>query len=919
MEKINSHLKRFVAIDGNSLVHRAFHAFPPELATSAGVQVNAVYGFTSMLLRVLSELHPKYLVCAFDRRGPTFRHTEFAGYKAKRKPTDESLIKQFPLVKDILTAFNVPILEKDGYEADDILGTMGEYVKRGKWKNENIELIIVTGDKDLLQVVEDGVKVWLPHGSFKDLVMYDENGVKKKFGFTPEFVPDYKALVGDPSDNIPGVKGIGDKSALMLIKKYGCLDNIYKHIDEIVPRLQNLLVEGEESAAMSHKLATIVTNIDFNVKLEDCLMRDFNREEVLKKFQEFEFHSLVSRIPDSISQAKGEQMGLFGSAPTTKKAKASAAQKDDVKGIENLEIDQIIRGKDLKDVGFCYFDTHEFMIGFRFSKKTDIYYCKNIFEGDTFRKNIFPIFENANVPVVSMGWESFCRDIYQFDLSKKEKLNLFKFAKTQLFDCDLVAYFLSGGKRDYSLKTLAFQLASMIVPETSLSSVENCNICINAVFSIEEVLRQELKKHHDSMGLMFGDGMNPIDSNPISNVEMPLSLSLAEMTANGIMTDTDELKKMDASLATEIKETERKIYDLVGHEFNVSSSRQVADILFNELKLTVHKRTKTGYSTAEGVLVKLVDAHPVVPLILGYRELVKIKSTYIEPLVKYAKESKDGRVHSTFHQDITATGRLSSVNPNLQNIPVRSDLGKKVKETFISPKGKVLISADYSQIELRIMADFSNDELMIKDFKRGADFHTVTAARIFEKDAKDVTKDERRVAKTINFGIMYGLSAFGLSESLRIDRQEAAKYIQEYFEKYPKVQDFIRKTVDFVKGRGYVESLLGRRRYISGILSSNRVARAAYEREAINMPLQSTAADIMRMAMNEVYEWILKQSDDIGLLLQIHDQLIIECDEKIARSVAKKVKEIMEGVIKLKVPLVVDVGYGKSMNSVKPL
>lgn len=918
MNSVDRHPKRFVAIDGNSLVHRAFHAFPPELATSAGVQVNAVYGFTSMLLRVLSELKPKYLLCAFDKRGPTFRHLEFAGYKAKRKPTDDTLVLQFPIVKEVLKAFNVPILEMDGYEADDVLGTIGERVSQGKWSEDGMELIIVTGDKDLLQVVGGNVKVWLPHGSFKDLVMYDEKAVRKKYGFGPERVPDYKALVGDPSDNIPGVKGIGDKSATKLITEFGTLEGIYKNIEKVPARVKNILVEGEESAAISLRLAQIVKDVPIEVRLEDCLMKDFNRDNVLVKFQELEFHSLISRIPESISSVKGEQMGFFGAGcpkPGDKKGESCSG----VKPIDELDVKKLLSDTKVDRIGIAFFSSGELMLGVDRGEEIDGYYCANVMKGVSLEDIVLPVLLGSKVPVVSYGWEDFCRTIYGHELSSAKKLELVNFAETRLLDIGLAAYFISGGLRDYTLTSLAFRFASFVVPESELQQLENCALCLQAVFAVACVMEKELAKHFESMGSMFGEDYNPITENPLGRSEMPLALSLAEMTARGISVDVGMLEKMNEELEENIIRLRKNIYEAVGHEFNILSSRQLADVLFNELKLTVYKRTKTGFSTAEDVLQKLKAEHPCVVDVLSYRELVKIKGTYIDPLVRYARESKDGRIHSTFSQVVTSTGRLSSVNPNLQTIPVRSDLGKRVKETFVAAPGKVLVSADYSQIELRIMAHFSQDRLMMQDFAGGADFHKSTAARIFDKKEQDVTDDERRVAKTINFGVMYGLSAFGLSETLGIEREDAAKYIQEYFEKYPDVRMFLEKTIDFVKARGYVESLLGRRRYITGVLSSNRMAKAAYEREAINMPLQGTAADIVRLAMNEVYKWVLQQKHDIGFLLQIHDQLVLECDEKEADEVCCEVKKIMEGVVKLSVPLEVNMGYGKSMNSMSDI
>ncbi len=888
-----SHPKRFVAIDSNSLVHRAFHAFPASLATSSGVQVNAVYGFTSMFLKVISELKPKYLVCAFDRREPSFRKTEYVDYKANRKPVDSTLPPQFDLVKQVLQAFNVPIIDCKGYEADDILGTMSEYCKHGKWKNENLEMIIVTGDKDLLQLVGNGVKVLLPEGSFKNVRIYEEAEVKEKFGFGPEYEIDFKGLVGDTSDNIPGVKGIGDKTALELIEKYGHLEEIYKHLNEVKPRIAKLLTEGIEVAEMSRKLATIVKDAPMDLQLEACLMKDFNRSDVIKVFQEFEFRSLINKIPESINEKKGTQMDLFCTNDTQDDV---TVDEPDAKALERLQSS--------KDLVACYYDSNLYL-----GTESESFKITNASERV---KEIVDLLDKTHEDVIFYGWEDFTRELYCGILSGTQKKELLNISRKKIFDIGLAAYYLSSGRRDYSLHTLLFENASFVMPEEGTIDAILTPV-FKAIRNVATRLRAMIEDRMKTTGFERVLGENPIDGDWIKSVDFPLSLTLAEMSKQGILVDTGKLEKKSKELEEQIGDTEKSIFDAIGHEFNISSSRQLADVLYNELQLPTQKRTKTGYSTAEPVLLKLADMHPVVRLILVYRELVKMKSTYVDPLIEYQKNSSDKRIHTTFRQAFTSTGRLSSQDPNLQNIPVRTDLGKEIKGMFISPKGKVLVSADYSQIELRIMAHFSQDKLMIDDFLRGADFHAATAARIFEKPEKDVTSDERRVAKTINFGIMYGLSAFGLSEQLSISREEAANYIAEYFEKYKGIKKYFEESLEFVRKNGYVESLFGRRRNISGVNAKNRMLREASEREALNMPIQGTAADIMRLAMVKVYDWLLKQDGNVAFLLQIHDELVFECGEKDCERVASEVKDIMEHVVKLDVPLICNASIGSNL------
>lgn len=917
-EKVELHPKRFVAIDANSLMHRAFHAFPDSLVTSKGVQVNAVYGFTAMLLRILGDLKPKYLVCAFDLPKPTFRHKEYAGYKAHRKPTDDTLVQQFPMVKDVLSSFNIPFFEVEGYEADDILGTLAYWSDHGKWESQGLEQVIVTGDKDLLQMVDKNTKVWLPRGSFKNVVMFDKKGVENLFGFGPEFVVDFKSLTGDNSDNIPGVKGVGKKTATDLIQRFGHLEDIYKNLDTVTPRQKTLLVEGKESAFLSQKLARIVFDLDLEIELESCLMKDFDYDQVLRKFQEFEFRSLIKKIPESISGGNRVQIGMFESQSAEKnKDEMSAAADpytaDDVDDLKSIEIPG--KGTKLKKIGLCFLgDNNSCMVACDDGKTVRYYFADDLSQESGFDQ-LMKILVGSDCPVITYGWEGFCRCIYQLNIEKKEELYLIEMARIRVFDISLAAYYLTTGLREYSLKDLAFTHASAVLPDLDIVGKSYCKVFMDALFVTGKVLQEKVSDHYDSLRFMNVDRGKYVVQKSLCEVDFPLALSSAEMTKNGITVDVKKLRKKRAVLDSEIGDLRKKVFKAVGHEFNLDSPKQLSDVLFNELGLPPQKKTKTGFSTNESVLHKLTGLHPCIESILLYREITKINNTYVRPLLDIAGGSDDNRIHSTFIQIGTSTGRLSSRNPNLQNIPTRSDLGKEIKGMFVVPDGKTLISADYSQIELRVMAHLSKDRLMLEDFAVGKDFHSATAVRILgKKNAESVSKDERRIAKTINFGVLYGISPFGLSEQLDISREEAAEYINEYFEKYCGVKEYLDETISFVREHGYLETILGRRRYIHGVRSSNRIVRQAAEREAINMPVQGSAADIMRIAMNEVYWWTVESGSNAMLLLQIHDELVLESDNAAAEDVAKEIKKIMESVVKLDIPLDVDVRCGESLN-----
>ncbi len=917
----------YVAVDANSLIHRAFHAFPPQLATTDGVQVNAVYGFTSMLLRILSELDPKYLVCAFDMKEPTFRHTEFVEYKGTRKPTDLTLIKQFPLVKEVLKAFNVPILECKGYEADDILATLAEYVTVSRWKDECESMVIVTGDKDLLQVAHEKVGIWLPKGSFKDMDLYYPQDVQNRFGFGPEYIPDYKGLVGDPSDNIPGIKGIGEKSATKLISECGHLEDIYRNLDSIGEKVRKLLVEGEESAELSRRLATVVRSVPLTVHLEDCLMKDFDRGAVISMFQKFEFRSLVGKIPESVHTThQSTQMGFFSSAPVADDGDVNGQTKvltlkNEGKKVEVLGVDAIERPVKHATHGvLVYLSPDKVLFGCEGKNSQWSYFFHSRLDDQECIQSIVKILLMKEISLVTFGWEELWKRL--IPVIPSENMNEMFSTAFNVFDIGLGMYHVSSGLKDYSLTAMAFKVAGVDLPDMADFQKQNTPEVISLVDTMGKSILGKVSEvfleKTDIMGRNVSRNGKPIDYEGWRETEHALSAVIAKMSANGVLMDLEVLKDKEKDLLDEVKSIERMIFDSIGHEFNINSNKQLADVLFVELGLPVHRRRKTGPSTDESVLAKLKGTHPCIEGILTYRERTKMLNTYVRPLIEYISQSPDRRVHSIFRQTGTSTGRLSSDSPNLQNIPIRTELGREIRNTFVAGENNVLISIDYSQIDLRVMADYSRDTNMIDDFLSGKDFHTITAARIFSKTEGEVSDSERRVAKTINFGVLYGLSAFGLSETLGIDRSSAISYINEYFSKYSGVQKALEQTIEFCRKHGYVQTAMGRRRYISGLDSGNRMVKMAAEREAINMPIQGTAADIMRVAMVDLSRYLqARKKQDVKLVLQIHDEFVLEADRRVAEAVAKDLKKVMRSALDLVVPLECEVEIGKSLGSMQ--
>jgi len=896
-----------VLFDGNAIIHRAFHALPPLTVSKTGETIGAVYGFVSMLLKTINELKPTHYAIAFDRPAPTFRHKLFDQYKAQRPKTPDELVDQMRRVKQVVETFHIPIFELDDYEADDVLGTLSHQASE-----QGVDTIIVTGDADALQLVSPRVKVLTPRRAFGDTTLYDEAAVSQKYGVEPQYIADFKGLVGDPSDNIPGVTGIGEKTAARLIQQFGSIDQIYAHLDEVTPpKLRALLQQNEALARQSKELATIVTQTPITLNLDDCQVSQYDRQEVTRLFRELEFFSLLPKLPEAeTTEMPSEPLLRVETKPIQER----------VYQIINttLALDELLNR--LSSANSFAFDTETTSLNAMSAQLVGI--------------SLAPAPGEAYyIPVGHVGWGQ----VEQLPLEQvigqlkplMEAPNLAKLAHngkydmTVLaeygvivnnlnFDTMLAAYLL--GEKSLGLKALAFsRLGIEMTPITvligsgtkqlSMSQVEIKQAadyaCADADMTgqLTELLEAEL--HQQGLWSLFAE------------VEMPLVPVLMSMERNGIALDTDLLRQMSHRLGEQLLKLESGIYNWVGHQFNINSPQQLSSVLFEELKLPPARKTKRGYSTGAAILEELRGVHPIVELILEYRQLTKLKSTYIDALPALLNP-KTGRVHTSFNQTRTTTGRLSSSEPNLQNIPVRSELGKQVRQAFIAPPSTRLLAGDYSQIDLRVLAHLSQDKNLLSAFHRDEDIHAATAAQLFGVDASQVTSDMRRLAKTVNFGVIYGMSDYGLEQATELSRDEATQFISSYFAQYPGVEQYLESTKQQARNTGYVQTLLGRQRYIPEINSSNRQLREAAERMAINMPVQGTSADIIKVAMINLYQEMEKRRLKSKMLLQVHDELIFEVPQDEIEEMRQLVPQIMSTALKLSIPLRVDIKTGNN-------
>ena len=899
-----------VLFDGNNIVHRAFHAFEatrPLTVRKTGEIVSAVYVFALMLLKAISELKPTQCAIAFDKKGPTFRHKLFDQYKAHRPETPSELVNQLERVRQLVEAFNIPIFEVDGYEADDVLGTLSRQASE-----QNIDTIIVSGDADAMQLVSPKVKVLYPkpRGSFSNTDLYDEAAVSQKYGVKPEQFADFKGLVGDKSDNIPGVPQIGPVTAAKLLNQFGSIDQIYAHIDEVTPpKLQALLRENEATARQSEKLATIVTQTPVTLNLDDCHISQYDRQQVIELFRELEFFSLLDKLPEA-EEAIPE---------TTTQVKVEPPPKENYHIINTTPaLDKLLNR--LSAAKSFAFDTETTSLNAMSAQLVGI--------------SLSPVPGEAYyIPVGHVSWEQMeqlpLKQVIDRLKPPLEDPALAKFAhngkydmtvlaehgvtvSNLSFDTMVAAYLL--GEKSLGLKALAFgklgvemtPIAALIgsgAKQISMSMVEVSKTadyaCADADMTLRlaELLDAELRQQ--GLWQLF------------SEVEMPLVPVLIDMERNGVALDTELLRQMSHRLGKQLLKLEAEVYNSVGHQFNINSPQQLSSVLFEELKLQPARKTRGGYSTGASVLEELRGVHPIIEFILDYRQLAKLKSTYIDALPGLINP-KTGRVHTNFNQTRTATGRLSSSEPNLQNIPVRGELGKEVRHAFIAPSGSLLLAGDYSQVDLRALAHLSQDESLLSAFHRDEDIHTTTAAQLFGVDTSKVTPDMRRLAKTVNFGVIYGMSDYGLEQATELSREEATQFIASYFEKYPGVRQYLDSTKQQAKEDGYIQTILGRRRYIPEIDSPNHQVREAAKRMAINMPVQGTSADIIKVAMINLHREMEKRRLKSKMMLQVHDELIFEVPQKELEEMRQLVSQIMSTALELSVPLKVDIKTGNN-------
>jgi DNA polymerase-1 len=899
---------RLVLFDGNALVHRAYHAIPPLTLKKTGEMVNAAYGFVSMLLKVINELKPTCYAIAFDRKAPTFRHQLFDQYKAQRPATPAELVSQLERVRQIVRAFNMPIFEMDGYEADDLLGTLSHQASE-----QGMETVIVTGDADAMQLVSPNVKILYPkpRKSFSDTMLFDEAAVLEKYGVKPEQIADLKALQGDTSDNIPGVPGIGEKTAVSLLQKFNSVEDIYNRIDEVTPpKLKEKLVTNEAIARRSKELTTIVTDAPVTLKLDECRCSNFDRNQVAELFRELEFFSLLNKLPgNGAAEPAQAQLQMQVETPS------SSYNTINTEAALNELISRLTTAKSFA------FDTETTglnpmlaqLVGISFSPSPgEAYYIPVghvlLLEQspqlplEQVINRIKPVLENPGFIKIAHNGK------YDMSVLAEYGIAVNNFA----FDTMVAAYLL--GEKNLSLKGLAFdKLGIEMTPITDLIGTgskqipmsqaevskvaDYCGADADMTGRLATLLGEELKKQE--LWQLFAD------------VEMPLVPVLLTMERNGVLLDTGLLRQLSRRLGDDLLRLETDIYNAVGHQFNINSSQQLSNVLFAELNLPKARKTSSGYSTDASVLEELRPAHPVIGLILDYRQLAKLKSTYIDALPGLINP-KTGRIHTSFNQTRTTTGRLSSSDPNLQNIPIRGDLGKQVRQAFIAPPGSLLLTGDYSQIDLRALAHLSQDNSLLEAFRNDEDIHAATAAQLFGVTPDKVTPDMRRLAKTVNFGVIYGMSEYGLEQATELSREEAGKFITAYFEKRPQVQQYLQETKQQARLQGYVQTILGRRRYIPEINSPNRNIREAAERMAINMPVQGTSADIIKVAMVNLEKEMRQRQVKSKLILQVHDELIFEVPEDEMPMMRQLVRDIMSNAVKLSVPVKVDMKQGKN-------
>jgi len=924
--------KKLVLIDGHALAYRAYHALPfDSFSTRQGELTNAVYGFTSMLLAVLRDERPDYIAVTFDV-GRTFRHDEYPPYKAHREAMPEELATQLQRINQVVEAFNILIFTAEGYEADDVLGTLARQAAQ-----QGAQTLIVTGDTDAFQLIDDNTQVLTSRRQYSDTVIYDEAGIQERYGLKPRQLVDYKGLVGDSSDNIPGVRGVGEKTATQLLQEYGSVEAIYEHLDEVKStRFRNALETGRDEAFLSKHLATIVTDIPLKLDLEACRVAKYDHGRVTALFRELEFRSLLERLPQPSQPAGPQQLALFEEAavpaalpavPIAPSVTAGYRTVDSQKALEGL-VEELSRSPALAlDTETTSTDAMVAdLVGIAVAtKEGQAHYIPvghapgagSQLSPAPVLDQLRPILEDARVAKYAHN--------AKYDLTVLARYGVK--ARGLAFDTMIAEWLIDPASRNLGLKNLAWaRLNVEMTPITFLIGKGKNQITIDQV-PVEQVAQYagaDVDMTYRLVGLLESELEEKELWSLFTKVEMPLIPVLAEMEMKGVALDIPFLQKMSRQLQERLATLEREIHDQVGYPFNINSTQQLSDALFTKLGLptTGLRKTASGhYSTAADVLEGLKDQHPVIGLILEQRELAKLKSTYVDALPQLVNPHT-GRVHTSYNQTGTVTGRISSSNPNLQNIPIRTEVGREVRRAFVAGKGSVLLAADYSQVELRIMAHISQDPGLLEAFRRGEDIHTSTAATIMGAPAEAVTPDMRRLAKSVNFGLSYGQGSHGLAQQTGLSREEADHFIKTYFARYPRVKEYIERTKRQAKEQGYVETLLGRRRYFPELKREGKahgnIIAAAY-RMAINAPIQGTAADILKIAMIRLHQALRERNLKSRMILQVHDELVLEVPKGEVDTVAPLVREIMENAFQLDAPLKVDVKVGKNWLEMEPV
>lgn len=874
-------MSKIVLIDGHSILNRAFYGIP-DLTNSEGLHTNGVYGFLNIMFKILDEEKPEYLAVAFDLKAPTFRHKMYQEYKGTRKAMPEELREQVPLIKEMLSAMGIPLLMEEGYEADDLLGTLGKRMEK-----EGMEVAIISGDRDLLQLATEKIKIRIPKTkrTGTEIEDYYAQDVAEKYQVTPLQFIDLKAMMGDAADNIPGLPGIGEKTATKLVMAYGSLENAHEHLEEIKPnKAREAFLNHYDLGVLSKELATIKIDVPVEFECEQARLGNLYTQEAFILCKRLEFKNLLSRF--HCEEPKNQITDEFGTVT------------------ELDEVEKLFQQAALcARVGFQLIMEDRECLGCGLACQNVIRYipAQGFVTGEYLVGKVGELIEKVSL----VGTLHLKDQLYLLDTGKKEGL----------YDLALGAYLVNPLKSHYAYEDILKEYTDVMAPSKTellgktgflVSEKEKekelcaCYMAYASYAALEPVLA---KLDQLEMRQLF------------DTIEMPLVYTLFDMEKEGILVKAEELKVYGEALTGRILELEREIYALAGIEFNINSPKQLGVILFEKLELPGGKKTKTGYSTAADVLEKLSGEYPIVSLILEYRQLTKLKSTYADGLAVYIQE--DGRIHSTFNQTITATGRISSTEPNLQNIPIRMELGRLIRKVFVPKEGYCFVDADYSQIELRVLAHLSGDEMLIQAYKDASDIHRITASQVFHTPFEEVTDLQRRNAKAVNFGIVYGISSFGLSQDLSITRKEATQYIEQYFKTYPGIKSFLDSTVEHAREMGYVTTMFGRRRPVPELKSSNFMQRSFGERIAMNSPIQGTAADIIKIAMISVNERLKSEGLKSKMILQVHDELLIETAKDEVEQVKQILTEEMEGAVNLSVKLEIDMHTGTNWYEAK--